>query len=145
MFRACTVDCVLQLPNQPLQSAYQVIRNRLWPHNLPRKLASKLRCIRGSTRENRRKQRWGSVSRNVTFWKTQLYFPFPLSFILKPLIWEKSMLTFLGKLWRLQQFCFTGYKATRQIKIPSITHSHHRVICAIFTRSECAVFNFLAL
>ena len=54
-----------------------VIQNRLWRHNLPRKLASKLRCIRGSRRENRGKQRWSSVFRNVTFLKNTTAFSFP--------------------------------------------------------------------
>ena len=58
-------------------SLNQVFQNSLWRHNLPRKLASTLCCIRGSRRENRGSKDGVQVLGLLPFWKTQLHFPFP--------------------------------------------------------------------
>ena len=50
-----------------LEVILQVIQNRLWCHNLPRKLASKLLCISGSSTENKRKQRLSLLFKRVSF------------------------------------------------------------------------------
>ena len=55
--------CVLQERQRQEEKAtdyiliLQVIQNRLWLHNLPRKLASEFLCLRGSRRESKRKQK----------------------------------------------------------------------------------------
>ena len=54
--------------------SFQAIQSCLLRHNLPRNLASKLCCIRDSRRENRLKQRWSSVFRNVSFLTLSLIF-----------------------------------------------------------------------
>ena len=61
----------------------QVIQNRLWRHNLPRKLASKLLCIRGSRRESKRKRRMSLLFKRVNFLKNRISF----SFFSSPLFW----------------------------------------------------------
>ena len=53
---------------------YQVIQNRLWCHNLPRKLASKLLCSRGSRREVRGNTDWVCFLRGSAFWKFIFFF-----------------------------------------------------------------------
>ena len=62
-------------------SNFQVIQNGLWCHNLPRKLSSKLLCIRGSGTESKRKQRLSLPSKRVSFLKStsSLSFSSPLT------------------------------------------------------------------
>ena len=54
----------------------QVIQNRLWRHNFPRNLASKLLCIRGFRRETKRKQRLILLFKRVSFLKSTSSFAF---------------------------------------------------------------------
>ena len=59
-----------------LPNFYPVIQNRLWHHNFPRKLASKLLCIRGSRRERKRKQWLIFLLKRVSFLKNTSSFSF---------------------------------------------------------------------
>ena len=94
---------------RPLKSSHQMIQNRLWRHNLPRKLVSKLLCLRGLRTESKRKNYWDCFSRASSFPKSTSSFIFssPL-FSWERRIWEKSMLTSLGKLWCHRQLWITG-------------------------------------
>ena len=86
-----------------------MIQNRLWRHNFPTKLASKLLCIRGSRRESKRKQRLILRFKRVSFLKKKRWFSF------FPLPYSggsnqgKAILTFLEKLWCHHQFWITGW------------------------------------
>ena len=53
-----------------------MIPNSLWCHNLLRKLASKLLCIRSSRRESKRKQRLILLFKRVSFPKNTYSFSF---------------------------------------------------------------------
>ena len=82
----------------------QVIQNHLWRHNFPRKLASKLLCIRGFSRESKRKQRLILLFKRVSFLKNTSSFTFSSLSYCGASNLGKSMLIFLGKLWRHRQF-----------------------------------------